>query len=285
MYCNNCGKEASGNFCRYCGQPLTSPDSKPAGDTQEWEPAVPVDNSIPTPEPQTTEQIRFSKVDEAVRRRSEAGSVNVYRREETPDVRNISQTTVKKTAAPSLSRRPSAKRNVKQVTKKRGSLLDGFSISSLAGAGIASILRYISLGCMVILTLYTAGGLWKEKEMLGNIFKMTQESNTPLYVYSGLSVGILVFGIISCLWIYSRRKMGDGKKLKKYDTGRGLVPFLFFGLLSYFASTIIVRLPITPDFLSGIKHVCQVFFLHKGTNLFLCFVGIVCSILRGIKFH
>lgn len=294
MYCNNCGKEAGGNFCSHCGQPLPTPKNQ-ISDTKEWNPDT-TRPPQPTPTGDTsdvidTAQLRFSKVDEAVRKKSESSQDNLY------PAGNISQ--VHKVKKMVVNERPqrasSSSRPVKVKTRKKGvsdnplDIFPSFSFSgkglSRVARGLSSILRYVSVGCMAILTLYTAVGLWKEKDLLGSIMRMTREENYALYLFSALSLFIFLFGCLSCLWIYSRRKTMDGRKMVRYDTGRGLVPFLFFGLLTFFAPIIMPSIPSSPDFLRGLEHVLQVFFVHKTLNLWLCFIGIVCSILRGVKFH
>jgi len=294
MYCNNCGKEASGNFCSHCGQSLTTPKSQ-ISDTKEWNPDS-TRTSKPAPSGDTsdvidTAQLRFSKVDEAVRKKSEASKDNIYPAEYVSEVHKVKKTSVNQRPqqVSSSSRPAKAKSRHKEVSDNPFDIFPSFSFLgkgfSRVGRGLSSILRYVSVGCMVILTLYTAGGLWKEKDLLGSIMRMTQEQNYALYVFCAVSLFIFLFGCLSCLWIYSRRKTMDGRKVLRYDTGRGLIPFLFFGLLTFFAPVIMPRIPSSPDFLRGLEHVLQVFFVHKTLNLWLCFIGIACSILRGVKFH
>lgn len=312
MFCSNCGAEATGKFCSNCGQPLPSAAPKPVSDTKEWTPA-PHDIpdkivSEPVQQPVTnTEDIRFSKVDESIKRRSESSVAQMEQRypkdnpagqtsapaltpanhNAAPADRQVQKTVVKKSAGGSdgSSRSGSGKSRTKTQHKTKVSRRRGFSVTSLLGSGISNILRYISIACMAALTLYTAAGFWSERNALGNLLSIREESNYAMYIYVGLGLFFVIFGALSCLWIYSRRRMADGRKMRRYDTGRGLVPFLLFGLISFFASAIIVRLPASPDFLRGAAMALQVFFVHRNMNLVFSAVGVVCSILRGIKFH
>lgn len=316
MFCSNCGAEATGKFCSRCGQPLSAANPKPVNDTKEWAPTAQPGQSQTAIEPEAikdptnTEDIRFAKVDESIKRRSQSSVAHLERSFQksdsnaqkqsaedivTPegrsqksapsqDVNRVNKTVVKNQKG-SSGGTASGKDKSKTKHKTKVKQPSRFSISGLLGSGIANILRYLSLACMGVLTLYTAAGFWSERNALGDIVTIREASNYAMYIYVGLGLFFVAFGGISCLWIFSRRRMADGRRMRRYDTGRGLVSFLLFALVSYFAAAIIVQIPSSPDYLRGVSAALQVFFVHKTLNLTFCIGGIICCVLRGVKFH
>lgn len=273
MFCSNCGAETTGKFCSNCGQLLASATPEPGGDTKEWQPAGP---SIPEETTANTAEIRFSKVDESIKRRSQSSVAQMQ--QSNPPAQSVNRASASPSRPP-RRRTASAQPKLKKTGRRR------FSAATLVGVGISNLLRYLTIACMAALTLSTASALWSRRNALGSLTAMVSESNYALYIYVGLGLSLILYGAFSCLWIYSRRRIADGRKMHHYDTGRGLVSFLFWGLTSFFAAVIIVQLPASPDYLRGVSQVLLVFFVNRNVNLTLAAIGAILCILRGVKFH
>ena len=78
---------------------------------------------------------------------------------------------------------------------------------------------------------------------LGNLYAMLEERNYALALYAGIAGLVLFFGVIWCLWILSKKDAGGNTRLKKYDTGRGFIPFLICAAACVFVPFALAQIP------------------------------------------
>lgn len=151
---------------------------------------------------------------------------------------------------------------------------------------VMQLLSFILMGCMVLIMLrsYLVHGA-----SLGNIRYIAAERNYGLALYAGAAAASLFMGIIWCLWILSRKGAGGGFRLKKYDTGRGLIPFLLCAAVVYAAGPALTWIPPSAGIaeewrgiVTGAAALLTAVNVHRSTLLFCSGAGTVLSLVRRV---
>ncbi|WP_432627381.1 hypothetical protein [Brotaphodocola sp.] len=96
----------------------------------------------------------------------------------------------------------------------------------LAIVGFSRLLQLASAVLMALLTVMSAFSFWQNRDGLGGVMTIVDERNYGLALYLASAAGVIFFGMIWTLWIMSRKGAGGEVRMKTYDTGRGLIPFL-----------------------------------------------------------
>lgn len=153
----------------------------------------------------------------------------------------------------------------------------------------ARVMQLASFLMMGIMVLIMARSFLKYSEGLGDINVIAAEHNYGLALYVGIAGVSLFMGVIWCLWILSRKGAGGGFRLKKYDTGRGLIPFIICGAAVFAAGPALTLLPPVEGvvgqwqgIVTGAKAVLTAVNVHRGTLLFCSGAGAVMSLIRRI---
>lgn len=170
-----------------------------------------------------------------------------YRRRSTPQrkrqVQKVRQKTVK------------TRTKVKRRRKRGFSMPSMPSAAGRAGRGVMGlavlIMRVISGILFLAIAAVLIRNFWSGAKSLGSISSILAERNWALALFLILSAGLVGFGVISAAWTLSTRKAGDGRKLRSYDTGRGLLAFLIFGVLAMFSMIGVTMIPSKPEILLG----------------------------------
>lgn len=107
-------------------------------------------------------------------------------------------------------------------------------------ARVMQIASCFLMGSMVFIMLrsFLAHG-----EGLGAVNTLAADRNYGLALYLGIAGFTLFMGGIWCLWILSKKGAGGGFRLKKYDTGRGLIPFLLCAAAVFAAGPLLTAIP------------------------------------------
>lgn len=174
-----------------------------------------------------------------------------YRRRSTPQRKRQVQKVRQKTVKTRTKTRTKVKRR-----RKRGFSMPSMpSAAGKAGRGVMGlavlIMRVISGILFLVIDAVLIRNFWSGAKSLGSISSILTERNWALALYLILSAGLVGFGVISAAWTLSTRKAGDGRKLRSYDTGRGLLAFLIFGVLAMFSMVGVTMIPVKPEFLLG----------------------------------
>lgn len=110
---------------------------------------------------------------------------------------------------------------------------DGPSALDVTAAGVTGVVVLMARVMQVACCLLMAGITWANAKAfryggddLGYIGTMITEENYGLGLYVGIGVFLGLMGVIWCLWILSGKHAGGQVRLKKYDTGRGFIPFV-----------------------------------------------------------
>ena len=88
------------------------------------------------------------------------------------------------------------------------------------------IMQLVSCLLMAYMVVMMTKSFWEYSYGLGDIRLAVQENNYGLILYASFAGASLFMGGVWCLWILSGKAAGGELRLKKYDTGRGFVPFL-----------------------------------------------------------
>lgn len=148
------------------------------------------------------------------------------------------------------------------------------------------LLSFLLMGCMVLIMLrsYLA-----HETSLGELRYIAAERNYGLALYAGAAAASLFIGVIWCLWILSRRGAGGGFRLKKYDTGRGLIPFLLCAAFVYAAGPASAWIPSSPavseewrGIVAGASAFLTAVNVHRSALLFCSGAGAVLSLIRRV---
>ena len=135
---------------------------------------------------------------------------------------------------------------------------------------------------MFYITAKLSLGLWSQRHVFGSISGIIQERNINQAAYLVLSLGLTAFGILQIFWTISRKKMPDNGKVRRIDTGRGMLGFLLFFLLALTAHYINPLLPEHPYPLPGLKLVLNVVHALDRPFALLNFLGIILCFLRKL---
>lgn len=152
----------------------------------------------------------------------------------------------------------------------------------LAGHGIGLVLRIACLLLLAVTVLRLGFAFWGQRETLGALSQVVAERNFAQALYVILAVCTVAYGLLSLLWLFSRRRMVSEGKLRKFDTGRGLAAFVVYFVLAFAASRTVLYLPEAPSVLGGLELYFRVFVSCQGTVYICCAAGIICCVIRKI---
>ena len=217
MICRKCGHEATGNFCNHCGASLNL--------QMEEDPE---------------ENFQREYLDEN-KEAEEAELLEDDYIEEKRISRKRQRTEGRK--------RPSG-RKVKRGRSRR----KGKSIGHKGAQKMGKILVFASR-CMQLISFVLMAGMtglmtwtfWTGREGLGSIETMAADKNYSLAVYLGAAAGTVLIGLIWSLWILSKKSFGGEVRLKKYDVGRGFLPFLLCAAAVFVSGIALNKLPENPE--------------------------------------
>ncbi|MBS6645925.1 MAG: hypothetical protein KH366_20305 [Clostridiaceae bacterium] len=149
------------------------------------------------------------------------------------------------------------------------------------------LMQIVSVLLMVSMVVTLAYSFWTNGQGLGSIHMMAEEKNYGLALYLAFA-GISIFmGVIWCFWILSRKAAGGGGvRLKRYDTGRGFLPFLICGAVIYLSEPALGWIPSVFYEWEGIQNGAQAALtavsLHSDQLLFSSLLGAALSLIRKI---
>ena len=249
MICPNCKQEVTGNFCSNCGMPLEQKES----------------GTDPAKEKRKTE----NKSSQYTKKQSSQKNQGTKK-----------QATKKKKSG-------TAGKISRGVT---GTVSRGISTAGSVTAGTINtawkicfnLLPWVCGALMFYITAKLSLGLWSQRHVFGSISGIIQERNINQAAYLVLSLGLTAFGILQIVWTISRKKMPDNGKVRRIDTGRGMLGFLLFFLLALTAHYINPLLPEHPYPLPGLKLVLNVVHALDRPFALLNFLGIILCFLRKL---
>lgn len=309
MICPKCGQESAGNYCSNCGSPLEFDGSEPF-EVLDIEDIEDIDDMEDIVEPY------YEKPRERAARPKPAREKHGSRSAEKKAARKDKKESEKKEARMKKlenevnqlrARRENDRlharnaddsyRAVSTATADSGNQvreredLGGISLGEAAVKGVAATAVIVSrlmqtasfllMACMVVVM---AQSFWDHGQELGDIRFIVEEANYGMALYVGAAGITLFMGLVWCLWILSKKGAGGGVRLKKYDTGRGLLPFLISMAAVVAAGIILPFIPLEAEawrgLASGAKMAAEAVDSQRNL-LFLCSAaGAVLSLVR-----
>lgn len=174
--------------------------------------------------------------------------------------------------------RSSAVKPVKTATKVAGTA--GRTAGKAAGKIVSIILKCGSFAAMVVIVLKMFQDFWAQRNVLGELWRVAADRNYAEALYLGIASVLLLYGIISALWILTGRKAADGGRIQSYDTGRGLTSFIVIAILAAVSGMVQPIVPESPQMLAGASLALQVIDGMKTILLGCCAAGIVLCVIR-----
>lgn len=214
-----------------------------------------------------------------------------------PNDQNVeeNENNFKKAAGKDPGKRLSGISRKKRTAKRSGKKAAGKhrrsrKISWEAASGLVilcdRIMQIFSCVLMAYMVLIMAFEFWGWKSGLGSVRTIVNDRNYGLAFYLAAVCGCLLMGVIWCFWILSKKPMGGETRLKFYDTGRGLIPFLLCGIVAFAVRYGIDLIPASGSEWHGLAGGIQTFFavinLRRGMLLFCCCAGTFLSLVRRI---
>lgn len=149
---------------------------------------------------------------------------------------------------------------------------------------IARVMQLVSFFLMAGMVFIMAKSFWEHGQALGDIRLMAAEANYGMALYVGFAGITLFMGLIWCLWIPSKKGAGGGVRMKKYDTGRGFLPFLLCMAAVAAASVILPRIPAGEEawkgLAAGAAAALEAVNAHRSTLFLSSTAGAVLSLVR-----
>lgn len=273
MLCPNCGQENTGNYCSNCGIQL-QPDSKTNMESHLKKREIPIEDlnspddidressgrTKPTREnqkkPQKSQRVSRSQKSSKASAKAPASDKRTIREMRRRDTRiNHLETEVERLNAKPRSR---AERNMASENNS-GQEFQEFKEAAVKGAAGITVfcVRLMQLASgllMAYMTWLLAQSFRTGGQQLGSLSTVIGDRNYQLALYIGVGGCALFFGAIWTLWILSRKDGGGSLRLKKYDTGRGFIPFLLCLLLCFLVPVVGALIP-SAEQITGIPQV------------------------------
>ena len=149
---------------------------------------------------------------------------------------------------------------------------------------IARVMQLVSFFLMAGMVFIMAKSFWEHGQALGDIRLMAAEANYGMALYVGFAGITLFMGLIWCLRIPSKKGAGGGVRMKKYDTGRGFLPFLLCMAAVAAASVILPRIPAGEEawkgLAAGAAAALEAVNAHRSTLFLSSTAGAVLSLVR-----
>ena len=140
---------------------------------------------------------------------------------------------------------PDSETRIIEKTRNDGVSFGDVVVKSMVTATviISRVMQLASFLLMAGMVFLMAQSFWEHGQALGDIRFMAAESNYGMALYVGFAGITLFMGLIWCLWIPSKTGAGGGVRMKKYDTGRGFVPFLLCMAAVVAAAVVLPEIP------------------------------------------
>lgn len=151
---------------------------------------------------------------------------------------------------------PDSETRIIEKTDKDGVSFGDVVVKSMVTATviISRVMQLASFLLMAGMVFLMAQSFWEHGQALGDIRFMAAESNYGMALYVGFAGITLFMGLIWCLWIPSKTGAGGGVRMKKYDTGRGFVPFLLCMAAVVAAAVILPEIPAEAEAWKGMAN-------------------------------
>lgn len=316
MICPECGYESSGNYCSNCGASLV------LDDWEAWDPLLEPDDIDFAKMPQEeaclgdgfcgkeagqTAGVQAERT-ERKRRRDKPARSKPSPKDKGRAVPKAVSKADKKAQQKKDARLKKLEGEVEYLRNRREDMpetvvyreeepVNRDSIARTLGEAAAKgvtgtivlssrLMQLVSALLMAGMVLLMGVSFWEHGQGMGDIRFLMEEANYELAVYVGFAGVSLFLGLIWSLWILSRKGAGGGVRMKKYDTGRGFLPFLIcFGVV-FSAGILLPQIPQEAEAwrhtVNGVRAAAEAIVAYRRTLLVCCGLGALLSLIRKI---
>lgn len=291
MICPKCGQESSGNYCSRCGSLLYYDHGEPMDDLEYLPRAEECEDRV-------KRQPKEGRGNSRARRsKSKASGRNTKKQGESKRVRQKRENRIKKLEHEvEHLRNTRASRQREYETEPKGEQ-DRTSFTDTMGhvvskggetliVTVSRLLQLVSFILMAAMVWVMAFSYWQHGQNLGELRFMVQEQNFGLALYVGVAGLTLLMGLFWCLWILTKKGAGGGVRLKRYDTGRGFLPFLLCILAVLAAAFLLPRFPqqeqLWRGMVKGAKAALSAVYDRRSELFFFSGLGAALSLVRKI---
>lgn len=270
MICKNCGTKSSGNYCSNCGMPLEKNVEKEEAEQKKQ-----------------LQEERFQREEER-RQQKEEKEFQEEEKEKRQEVQIIKKQTKKsptdysKKMGSSKSKPSNRKKTKKKKIKRRGLLPTKVMPVKTVKKTISRVLQGFSVLMMLGIGAVLVFAFWKERNTLGFVQTMVGERNYPLAFFIALMVCMIGFVFLSSIWIFSKRKLASEDRIKSFDSGRGLLPFLLIAILVLLAPELQRVVPETHEVIKGFLLTMEILTEHQKVIGTCAVFGFVACLFRKL---
>ena len=293
MICKNCKKEGTGRFCSHCGTPFLK-ETKMSDAIAEFE-----KERIEEEKAKNKQAIEESNIEMSSQRYSQNQEnpikacydilINVWknavgklsnkrksRKKETNDSKSLKPSWIKRLCSHSNKNSNKKKTSLTPSIKTPQVATNTFKKTISRGLQVFSFLCMLGIGAILLFaTLET-------KSKFGTIKTMISERNMPLAIFIVCMGSMIAFAALSMLWIASKKKIQKDDSIKCFDSGRGLMSFLCYGITILLSPEILKQFPTSYEGLRGLEEAMRI--LYENTSLLgsLVVFGVVSCLIRKI---
>lgn len=294
MICSKCGQETSGNFCSSCGTPLLA-EAPPFIDNENRSRDLEKPGGTRTDSEQSGVRSRRSRKQdsEKVKKVIVKEDVSKVKKKWEKEKKEWQKETERENR---LWEQRARKRDKELEHRERegmehesgGSGLGDMAVKGATGmiVLIARLMQLFSCFLMAVMVWRMAGSFINNLEGLGEIQFLIADRNLGLALYLGLAGGSLFMGAVWCLWIMTRKAGGGQIRLKTYDTGRGLIPFLLCFVVIFLAGPgldfVVSEAEVLGEAAKGAEAFLRAIVHFRDSLLFSSILGAVLSLVRKI---
>lgn len=278
MICKNCGTKSSGNYCSNCGMPLEKNIEKEEAEQKK---------QLQEERFQREEEIRQQKEEKRLQEEPEQKQQkeDTRKRQEVQIVKKQakkSPTDYSKKMGNRKSKPSNRKKTKKKKTKRKGLLPTKVMPVKTVKKTISRMLQGFSVLLMLGIGAVLVFAFWRERNTLGALQTMIEDRNYPLAFFIALMVCIIGFVLLSSIWIFSKRKLASEDRIKSFDSGRGLLPFLLIAILVLLAPELKRVVPETHEVIKGFLLTMEILTEHQKVIGTCAVFGFVACLFRKL---
>ena len=281
MICKNCGTKSSGNYCSHCGMPLEKNMEKEEAEQKK---------QLQEERFQREEEIRRQEEEKKLQEETEQKQQKEdnKKRKEVQIVKKQakkSPTDYSKKMGNGKSKPSNRKKTKKKKIKRKGvsgllptKVMPVKTVKKTISRALQGVSVLLMLGIGAVLVF----AFWKERNTLGALQMMIEERNYPLALFIALMVCIIGFVLLSSIWIFSKRKLVSEERIKSFDSGRGLLPFLLIAILVLLAPELKRVVPETHEVIQGFLLTMEILTEHQKVIGTCAVFGFVACLFRKL---
>lgn len=156
----------------------------------------------------------------------------------------------------------------------------GKTAGKMVGRGVCIAMKFGCFFAMAVIVVEFWKEFWAERGTLGEVWRVVADRNYAQALYLGIVGVVLLYGILSAIWLLGGKRMPEDGRVKTYDTGRGLTSFVLFALFVLAAGVVRPLIPDSPHVLEGARLALEVAERIRTIVVGCCAAGAVLCVIR-----